>query len=111
MKALEVPVELMVLGFALPDRLGFRPELNAYEVPSNAMDYYRPAQQNRCILNCWKWEPTVRPGAGKAAQVEWDEYDRTAGQLLSGEAFGESHRPGVPVECMYLPFDDSGRRT
>ena len=80
-KPFEVPVRLEVFDFALPDRLSFWPELNAYQVPNDALDYYRLAHQHRCVLNCWRWEPTVH-GSGKDVRVDWDEYDRTAGRLL-----------------------------
>ena len=101
-----IPVELRVLDFALPDRLSFWPELNAYHVPRPAHAYYRLAHQHRCVLNCWRWAPKLQ-GSGKDIQVIWDEYDRNVGPLLTGEAFKGNRRSGVPVECMYLPFHDS----
>src|SRR5205814_10045500 len=46
-------------------------------------------------------------GKGAQIKVDWTEYDRDAGPLLSGEAFKSNHRAGVPVECMYLPYNDN----
>ena len=100
-----VPIHLEVFDFAISNRLSFWPELNAYEIPPNALDYCRLAHRFRCVLNCWKWEPQVS-GTGRDVRVQWNEYDRTAGQLLSGAAFAKGHRAGIPTECMYLPFED-----
>ena len=105
-KAVALPVELTVYDFALPDRLSFWPELNAYHIPRDTHDYYRLAHQHRCVLNCWVIRPKLT-GAGKGRKVVWDSYDKIAGPLLSGEAFRTNRRTGVPVRVMYLPFDDS----
>lgn len=101
-----LPVRVDVLDFVLPDRLTFWPELNAFRIPRHAHDYYRLAHQHRCVLNCWAWRPGL-VGSGREIQVVWDQYDRWAGPLLTGEAFARNRRSGVPVECMYLPFEDS----
>ena len=103
---LEVPVSVEVLGLALPDRLAFWPELNAFRIPARAMEHYRLAQQHRCVLNCWAWRPKL-VGSGRDVRVEWEQYDRRVGPLLTGEAFAMSRRGPVPVECMYLPFEES----
>jgi hypothetical protein len=103
---IEVPVILDVLGFTLPDRLSFWPELGAYRIPAGAVEHYRLAHQHRCVLNCMSWRPKVT-GQGPDAKVEWDQYDRRVGPLLTGEAMAKNRRSGVPVECMYLPFDDN----
>lgn len=105
-REIEIPLRVDVLDFTLPDRLSFWPELNGYRVPEYAHDYYRLAHQHRCVLNCFGWRPKVS-GAGAATKVDWDQYDRHVGPLLSGEAFAENRRSSVPVECMYLPFEDS----
>lgn len=104
--AVAIPVELTVHDFVLPDRLSFWPELNSYRIPPNALDYYRLAHQHRAVMNCWRWTPQLK-GSGKDIQVDWSRYDKTAGTLLSGEAFANNRRAGAPVEVMYLPFDDS----
>jgi len=103
---ISLPVELTVYDFVLPDRLSFWPELNAYNVPRNVHDYYRLAHQHRCVMNCWVIRPRLR-GSGKDIRVDWTRYDQVAGPLLSGEAFKDNRRAGMPVECMYLPFEDS----
>ena len=105
-QAVVLPIELTVFDFGLPDRLSFWPELNAYRIPANAHDYYRLAHQHRCVANYWVQRARVE-GSGKDMKVDWDSYDRNVGPLLSGEAFRGNRRAGVPIECMYLPFEDS----
>ena len=106
--AVDVPIEVDVYDFELPDRLTFWPELNAYRIPRDAdpMEYYRLAQAHRAVLNCWRWAPRL-DGSGADIVVDWAEYDRDVGPLLTGEAFADSRRGPVPVEVMYLPFEDS----
>lgn len=103
---INIPIEINVYGFTLPDKLTFWPELNAYSIPKNHLDYFRLAQQNRCVANFWHFEPRVH-GRGAEMKVDWTDYDRDAGPLLSGEAFKANHRAGVAAECMYLPYDDN----
>ncbi len=105
-EGISLPVALAVYDFVLPDRLGFWPELNAYNVPRDAHEYYRLAHQHRCVMNCWVWRPQLQ-GSGKGIRVIWDRYDRDVGPLLTGQAFKGNRRAGAPVECMYLPFEDS----
>jgi hypothetical protein len=104
--AATLPVELQVYDFELPDRLSFLPELNAYAVPANAIDFHRLAHQHRLVFNPWVVQPVIE-GAGGNIEVGWDEYDAAVGPLLSGEAFAHNRRPGVPTPVMYLPFIDS----
>jgi hypothetical protein len=101
-----IPIELTVYDFQLPDQLAFWPELNAYSVPANATPYYRLAQQHRCVCNYWVPRPKLE-GKGKDIKVIWDEYDKRFGPLFDGSAFKDSRRGAVPLEVMYLPFEDS----
>lgn len=103
---LKIPIEITVYDFTLPDKLTFWPELNAYSIPKNHLDYFRLAQQHRCIPNFWRFEPRLQ-GQGAQMKVDWTNYDRNAGPLLSGDAFKSNHRAALPIECMYLPFDDN----
>jgi hypothetical protein len=101
-----VPIELRVYDFALPDTLSFWPELNAYAVPSNLLDYHRLAHQHRLVFNPWVVRPPLQ-GDGKNVRVQWGSFDASVGPLLSGEAFESNRRAGVPTPVMYLPFEDS----
>ena len=104
--AVTLPVEVHVYDFALPDKLNFLPELNAYRVPADALDFHRLAHQHRLVFNPWVVQPALE-GVGEGVQVRWDEYDDAVGPLLSGEAFAGNRRAGVPTPVMYLPFIDS----
>jgi len=105
-EAAVIPVQLEVFDFALPDRLSFWAELNGYRIPADAHDYWRLAHQHRCVANIWRFTPGVQ-GAGKDIRVDWVQYDKDVGPLLTGEAFKNCRRAGVPPEVMYLPFEDS----
>ena len=105
-EAAAIPVALAVYDFALPDALSFWPELNAYRIPADAHACWRLAHQHRCVANYWRWAPDLR-GSGKDIRAEWDRYDRDVGPLLTGEAFRDCRRAGVPPEVMYLPLEDS----
>jgi len=104
--AVVLPVELQVYDFTLPDQLSFLPELNAYRVPADALDFHRLAHQHRLVFNPWVVQPRLE-GTGGDVRVDWNEYDAAVGPLLSGEAFAGSRRAGVPTPVMYLPFIDS----
>lgn len=100
-----LPVTLEVYGFQLPDKLSFWPELNAYRVPGGVHDYHRLTHQHRLVYNPWRITPKLT-GSGKGRKVDWSKYDQVAGPLLSGEAFKNNRRAGVPTPCMYLPYCD-----
>jgi hypothetical protein len=101
-----IPLELTVHDFTLPDTLSFWPELNVYRIPEGHLDYFRLAHDNRCVANFWKFAPRVR-GQGASIKVDWSDYDHQTAPLLSGQAFKDSRRGPIPVECMYLPYADN----
>jgi len=102
----KVPIELTVYDLLMPDDLAFLPELNAYRIPHNVHDYCRLAHQHRCIANFWVMRPKITK-AGDRFSINWIDYDRLVGPLVSGEAFKTNRRAGHPTECLYLPFEDS----
>ena len=105
----ELPVELQVWNFTLPDRLSFLPEMNCYGLPRNEIDYYRLAHQHRTVLNRvpYSHRGTVDDGCAPlwhAGEFDWTEWDKRFGPLFDGTAFDDLPRAGVPVECFYLPL-------
>ena len=48
---LDIELSLTVWDFTLPDRLGFLPEMNCYNLPTNERDYYRLANLHRTYIN------------------------------------------------------------
>ncbi len=62
----EVPLE--VWDFALPDRLSFVPQMNAYGLPEGQeIAYYRMAHEHRTCLNClrYSWQGGVSDGCAR----------------------------------------------
>ncbi len=101
-----LPIEIKVYNFSLPDKLSFWCEFNCYNIPRDHLDYHRLAHQNRCVFNPWRYQPLVKR-IGKTLTLDWNEYDKQVGPLLSGEAFENNRRSGVPTPVMYLPFEDN----
>ena len=101
-----LPIELQVHDFELSDELTFRAELNSYAVPPDHLDYHRLAHQHRLVFNPWVVRPQLQ-GSGREIRVQWDDYDKAVGPLLSGKAFADNRRARTPTPAMYLPFEDS----
>ncbi|MGH7142677.1 MAG: hypothetical protein ACREJ2_00920 [Planctomycetota bacterium] len=104
--SLAVPIEVTVGDFTLPPTLSFWPQLNTYQFPRDAVDYYRLAHDYRCVFNTDAPFAPKLSGAGADIQCDWSDYDRTLGALFTGAAFKDSRRGPVPLEVMYLPFSD-----
>jgi hypothetical protein len=111
---LTLAVVLRVWDFALPDRLSFLPEMNAYGLPENERDYYRLAHRHRTVLNRLPYHQNGAVAEGCAPRrdrdsgtLDWTDWDRRFGPLLDGTAFSDLPRKGVPVECYYLPLHEN----
>ena len=111
-KACEVSLE--VWDFALPDRLSFVPQMNAYGLPAaQEVAYYRLAHEHRCCLNCLRYSWQGRIAAGCAPRTaadgswDWTAWDRRFGPLLDGSAFADLHRRAEPVDFFYLPLNEN----
>ncbi len=112
--ALDLPVELTVWDFTLPDHLSFLPEMNCYDLPENERDYYRLAHRHRTVLNRVPYSQTGRVKDGCAPrwdsqrlEFDWTAWDRRFGPLLDGSAFADLPRKSVPVERFYLPLNEN----
>ena len=121
-----VAVDVDVLPFALPDNLNFIVDLNAYGGVNSGYDirrgtpeyrklleeYHRVAHLNRANLDILGYshsgntEPDQTPPlAGEGADtrvVSWKDWDAHFGPLVSGSAFADLPRAGVPVPIIYL---------
>ncbi len=109
---LELPVQLTVWDFTLPDHLSFLPEMNCYGLPDNERAYYRLAQLHRTVLNRVPYHQSgsVEPGCAPqwdGRTLDWTEWDKRFGPLLDGSAFADLPRGAVPVECFYLPIHEN----
>ncbi len=108
----KVPLE--VWNFALPERLSFVPQMNAYGLPAGQeAAYYRMAHQHRTCLNClrYSWQGTVHAGCAPKADAggawDWTAWDRRFGPLLDGSAFADLPRGPIAVDNFYLPLNEN----
>lgn len=108
----EVPLD--VWDFALPDRLSFVPQMNAYSLPpAQEIAYYRLAHAHRSCLNRlpYSWRGTVDTGCAPATAADgswdWSAWDRRFGPLLDGSAFADLPRGRAPVDNFYLPLNEN----
>jgi hypothetical protein len=111
-KRCEVPLD--VWDFALPDRLSFVPQMNAYGLPdAQETAYYRLAHAHRSCLNClrYNWRGEVAGGCAPKTLADgtwdWRAWDRRFGPLLSGSAFADLPRGRMPVDEFYLPLNEN----
>ncbi|KKL49194.1 hypothetical protein LCGC14_2317940, partial [marine sediment metagenome] len=70
-EGLSIPIELKVFDFDMPDELVVWPQLNSYRRPKGIHEWYRLAQQHRCVWFYRRWTPKLA-GAGKDIKVVWD---------------------------------------
>jgi hypothetical protein len=111
-QTLEIPVDLMVWNFTLPDKLSFVPEMNAYGTvsPYRGYDHYRLAHRHRTCLNRlpsgWNGRPAFAPD-WDGQDFQWTKWDERLGPLLDGTAFSDLPRAGQPLDVMYLPFSEN----
>lgn len=117
-----VPIDLTVWDFTLPDTLSFLANMYSYNLPTftgdrwqGALDMYRLAHRNRLNVkviphnhNGTFTNPYMAmeaTGKGKDRRiVSFEQFDRHYGPLLTGEAFADCPRKGVPVADVTLPI-------
>lgn len=109
---LEIPIELTVWDFTLPDYLSFIPEMNCYDLPSNEADYYRLAHRNRTAINRVPYYQNGSIAEGCAPRwdgrrLDWSGWDKRFGAYLDGSAFADLPRKGVPLDVFYLPLHEN----
>lgn len=107
--ALELPIELEVWDFTLPDYLSFVPEMNCYGLPADEGEYYRLAHRHRTALNRLPYHHNGAISEGCAPKwdgrrLDWSAWDRRFGAYLDGSAFADLPRRGAPVDSFYLPL-------
>ena len=124
----QIAVDVQVLPLALPDKLNFIVDLNAYGGVNSGYDiargtpeyrkllqaYHRVAHLNRANLDILGYshsgstEPDQTPplsGEGADTKVaSWADWDAHYGPLVSGSAFADLPRASVPVPIIYLAF-------
>lgn len=104
-----IKTQLQVWDLVIPNKLSFLPEMNSYGLPANELDYYRLAHRHRTVLNRLPYYHNGRVSEGCApewngSKMEWSSWDKRFSPLLTGQAFADLERGGVPIECFYLPL-------
>ena len=110
---LQIPIELTIWDFTLPNKLSFVPEMNAYgtvEPNAEGLAYYRLAHEHRTVINrlaCgWNGEARITP-KWNGQSYDFSEWDKQYAPILSGAAFANLPRKGEPVDVFYLPLSES----
>jgi hypothetical protein len=112
-QSLQIPVDLTIWDFTLPNKLSFLPEMNAYGTvgPDAAgLAYYRLAHEHRTCINRlpYGWDGTARLAPNwNGKTLDFAEWDKQYAPILSGTAFANLPRKGEPVDAFYLPFSES----
>ncbi len=115
--ACELPIRIQVADFVVPSRLSFLPEMNCYDLPANAIDYYRLGNRHRVVLNRVPYfqnglvadglAPLGKPGIGEPGKWDWGAWDQRWQGLFDGSAFSDLPRGKIPIECFYLPMHEN----
>ncbi|MGH7145107.1 MAG: hypothetical protein ACREJ2_13420 [Planctomycetota bacterium] len=128
-ETLALPIQLTVLPAALPQITSFVVELNSYNMFHRyfraagdfaadewaiQLDFHRQAHRHRCNFNVLPYSqmgtvlcdsaPPLRPDGGIA---DWRAWDARYLPLLTGAAFTDGPRAGLPVRYFYLPIHEN----
>lgn len=116
----QIPVELNVWNFSLPNANAFKASLQQ-EGFLSAMDekqeleYYQLFKRNRIALMDPTYKPVLQEHNGKEISLEWKSFDERLAKYFTGKAFtaeyGYTYGPGYgePLETYILPFDVHGK--
>jgi hypothetical protein len=130
-----LPLEVVVLPFALPRKATFFCEMNSYGMPDNIDEYYalqQIAYDHRVHLNIMHYSHnTATPGARKSnldmrlrsgrrmdnkkydniqpgdKSGYWDDFGEAFAPYLDGSFFQNGHRGPIPAPGFYLTFHES----
>jgi len=121
-----LPITLDVMSPVYPDELTFNLDLNGYgpvgghfgldnasaEYRAVEREYHRLAHRHRATLDLLGYSHSGNTSANYAPPVEgrgadtritdWSSWDEQFGPYLSGEAFSDLPRAGVPLHNLYL---------
>lgn len=125
-RSYSLPVALTVFAHTYPDELNFNLDLNGYgpvgrhfgvddataEYRAIEREYHRLAHKHRATLDLLgyshsgnvspNYAPPVEENGAATRITDWTTWDEQFGPYLSGEAFADLPRAGVPLHNMYL---------
>ncbi len=130
-----LPLEIVVLPFAMPRKATFFCEMNSYGMPDKVEDYYalqQIAYDHRVHCNILHYSHnTAAPGTRKSnldmrlrsgrrmdnkkydniqpgdTSGYWDDFAEAFGPYLDGSFFQNGHRGPIPAPGFYLTFHES----
>ena len=130
-----LPLEVVILPFALPRKATFFCEMNSYGMPDKINEYYalqQIAYDHRVHCNIMHYSHnTAAPGARKSnldmrlrsgrrmdnkkydniqpgdKSGYWDDFTEAFGPYLDGSFFQNGHRGPIPAPGFYLTFHES----
>ncbi len=116
----EIPIELKVWNFAIPNENRYKASLQ-HEGFARRMDerreleIYQLLKRNRVSLMDPTYEPGLRISDEGEIDIDWNSFDQRLKKYFTGEAFtpayGYDYGPGFgePIETFILPFDVYGK--
>lgn len=116
----EIPVELSVWNFAVPNENRFKAGLQhegfvKSMTEEEELAVYQLLKRNRVTMLDPTYEPAMTISDNGKIDIEWKALDERLGKYFSGKAFtaeyGYVYGPGYgePVETFVLPFDVYGK--
>ena len=116
----EIPVELTVWDFAIPNENRFKAGLQHEGFVKSMgekqeLEIYHLLKRNRIAMLDPTYEPEMKLAQNGTAIIDWTSHDARLGKYFSGKAFtseyGYMYGPGYgePVETFVLPFDVYGK--
>ena len=116
----EIPVELTVWDFAIPNENRFKAGLQHEGFVKSMgekqeLEIYQLLKRNRIAMLDPTYEPDMKLAQNGKAIIDWTRHDARLGKYFSGKAFtsdyGYMYGPGYgePVETFVLPFDVYGK--
>jgi hypothetical protein len=115
-----IPVNLMVWDFAIPNENKFRASLQhegflSSMDPADELKIYHLFKRNRISLMDPTYKPDLQPSENGEIHIGWDSFDKRLVKYFTGDAFtsryGYDYGPGYgePVETFILPFNVYGK--
>ncbi len=116
----EIPVELNVWDFAIPNENKFKAGLQHEGFvrsmgEKQELEIYQLLRRNRIAMLDPTYDPEIRLLSNERAEIDWDAHDRRLSKYFTGKAFtneyGYNYGPGYgePIETFVLPFDVYGK--
>ena len=116
----EVPVELTLWDFAIPNENRFKAGLQHEGFvrsmgDKQELEIYQLLKRNRIAMLDPTYEPDMKLLANGKALIDWNNHDKRLEKYFSGKAFtsdyGYMYGPGYgePIETFVLPFDVYGK--